>query len=109
MVPVVFEMFKLLGVSECEMQRRVVVLENGLEWAGGPPVSRSDAVNGLKTLAGLINAGGKLDHEERFDGEQAHETVYLCYSSGVSCLILYLVFIHSLCTGTTGNPKGVEV
>ncbi|KAG6884240.1 hypothetical protein C0993_000185 [Termitomyces sp. T159_Od127] len=91
LVPVVFGMFKLLGVSEHEAQRRVVVLENGLEWAGGPPVSRSDAVKGLKTLVGLMNAGGKLDHEERFDGKQANETVYLCYSSG-----------------TTGNPKGVE-
>ncbi|KAG6884239.1 hypothetical protein C0993_000184 [Termitomyces sp. T159_Od127] len=91
LIPVVFEMFKLLGVSEHEARKRVVVLENGLEWAGGPPASRADAAKGLKTLAGLINAGGKLDHEERFDGDQANETVYLCYSSG-----------------TTGKPKGVE-
>ncbi|KAG6891499.1 hypothetical protein C0992_005638 [Termitomyces sp. T32_za158] len=91
LIPVVFEMFKLLGVSELEAQRRIVVLENGLEWAGGPPVSRSDAVRGFMTLVDLFNAGGKLDHEERFEGEQANETAYLCYSSG-----------------TTGSPKGVE-
>ena len=35
---------------------------------------------------------GKLEAEERFDGELADETVYLCYSSG-----------------TTGLGKGVEV
>lgn len=35
---------------------------------------------------------GKLESEERFDGDQADETVYLCYSSG-----------------TTGLSKGVEV
>ncbi|KAG6891501.1 hypothetical protein C0992_005640 [Termitomyces sp. T32_za158] len=88
---VVFAMFELLGISAHEARKRVVVLENSLEWAGGPPASKSDAVRGLKTLAGLINAGAKLAHEERFDGEQANETVYLCYSSG-----------------TTGKPKGVE-
>jgi 4-coumarate--CoA ligase len=36
--------------------------------------------------------GGKLAQEERFDGDQSNETVYLCYSSG-----------------TTGLSKGVEV
>ncbi|KAG6861156.1 hypothetical protein C0995_003165 [Termitomyces sp. Mi166 len=91
LIPVVFEMFKLIGVPEHEARKRVVVMETGLEWAGGPPVPRVGAVKGLKTLAGLIGMGGKLDHEERFDGEQANETVYLCYSSG-----------------TTGKPKGVE-
>jgi 4-coumarate--CoA ligase len=36
--------------------------------------------------------GGKLQEEEKFDGDLADETVYLCYSSG-----------------TTGLSKGVEV
>ena len=34
---------------------------------------------------------GKLVQEEKFPGEQANETILLCYSSG-----------------TTGKPKGVE-
>lgn len=109
LVSVVFDMFKLLGVSEHEARNRVVVLENGLEWAGAPPVPRSDAVKGLKTLAGLINAGGKLDHEEMFDGEQANETVFLCYSSGMSHLVADLCFHSRVYAGTTGKPKGVEV
>ncbi|KAG5721096.1 putative 4-coumarate--CoA ligase 1, partial [Termitomyces sp. T112] len=91
LVSVVLEMFKLLGVAELEARRRIIVLENGLEWAGGPPASKVNAAKGLKTLADLMKAGGKLDREENFDGEQANETVYLCYSSG-----------------TTGRSKGVE-
>lgn len=43
------------------------------------------------TLSDFIGKG-KLEDEEKFDGEKAHETAYLCYSSG-----------------TTGKPKGVEV
>jgi 4-coumarate--CoA ligase len=35
---------------------------------------------------------GKLQEEEKFDGELSNETVYMCYSSG-----------------TTGLSKGVEV
>ncbi|KAG5342590.1 hypothetical protein C0989_012094 [Termitomyces sp. Mn162] len=91
LVHVVFEMFRQLGVPEHEARRRIVVLANGLEWVGGPSATRADAAKGLRTLADLVRAGGKLDHEERFDGDQANETVYLCYSSG-----------------TTGKPKGVE-
>ncbi|KAG6836557.1 hypothetical protein H0H93_006784 [Arthromyces matolae] len=91
LIPVVFEMFKSLNVSDVEARQRIVVLEDGLEWAGGPPSLRRVETKGLKTLADLINGGGTLEHEERFEGEQAHETVYLCYSSG-----------------TTGKPKGVE-
>ncbi|KAG6813535.1 hypothetical protein H0H92_010240 [Tricholoma furcatifolium] len=87
----VFAMFDLLGVPQSEARNRVVVLETGLEWAGGPPRLRIAAAKGLKSLRDLINGGGKLDREESFDGERAKETAYLCYSSG-----------------TTGKPKGVE-
>ncbi|GLB37767.1 putative AMP-binding enzyme C-terminal domain [Lyophyllum shimeji] len=86
----VLAMFKLLGVDAAEARRRIVVLEAALEWAGGPSMPRTALGRGLKTLADLLSLG-KVQEEERFDGRDTHETVYLCYSSG-----------------TTGKPKGVE-
>ncbi|KAG5653509.1 hypothetical protein H0H81_012581 [Sphagnurus paluster] len=90
-LPTVFDMFALLGVPTAEARERIVVMEAALEWAGGPSVPRTAPAIGLKTLADLLDTPGTLDQEERFDGPDAHETVYLCYSSG-----------------TTGKPKGVE-
>jgi 4-coumarate--CoA ligase len=57
-------------------------MTDGLEWAGGP-----GATSIKPDLAHLIKLGdllklGILKGEERFDGEQSVETVYLCYSSG---------------------------
>ena len=94
LIPVVFEMFKLLDVTELEARRRIIVLEKGLEWAGGPSIPRAISAKGLKTLAYLIKTGGKLVHEESFDGKQAHETVYLCYSSGTT---RFFVFNYDFC------------
>ena len=85
LVPVVFAMFKHIGVSEDEARRRVVVLDFG---GNGTRTAREVGVLGLGDLLGH----GALPEEEKFIGSQASETLLLCYSSG-----------------TTGKPKGVEV
>ena len=82
LVGVVLEMFKLKGVSETEARRRIVLAELGGTQA------RKDGLLGLDVLM----SQGALTAEETFEGDQADETTLLCYSSG-----------------TTGNPKGVEV
>lgn len=82
-------------------------MADGLEWAGGPAVPVHPDLSGLLKVADLLNMGS-LEDEEKFDGQLAHETVYLCYSSG-SCLafVKYENLFFNL--GTTGKPKGVEV
>ncbi|TFK74033.1 AMP binding protein [Pluteus cervinus] len=87
-LPVAKEMFKGLGLSEHEANSRLIVLGESLAWAGGPNAPRQ-APN-LLYSEDLLGKN-KLESEVRFDGERAHETLYLCYSSG-----------------TTGKPKGVE-
>ncbi|KAJ7099954.1 AMP binding protein [Mycena belliarum] len=89
-LPVVRAMFAELGLSKAEGDRRIVVLGNDLRWAGGPAAAPAPDAAGLLTLADLL-VRGTLDREEMFEGQDAHETVFLCYSSG-----------------TTGKPKGVE-
>lgn len=85
LIPIVFAMFKHIGVSEDEARRRLVVLDFG---GNGAEVARKVGVLGLSDLLGH----GALPEEEKFSGPQAGETLLLCYSSG-----------------TTGKPKGVEV
>lgn len=97
LVPVVLEMFKLAGLDAAEAKRRIVLCE-------APPPTAPTYVNTNKWGAGLQDANGwgstlsdlvgkgKLQEEEKFEGEDVHETAFLCYSSG-----------------TTGKPKGVEV
>lgn len=89
-LPVVRQTFKELGLSKEEADERIVVLPQSLKWAGGPDVPRHPDATGLRELSDLLGKGA-LPVEERFDGKDTHETVYLCYSSG-----------------TTGKPKGVE-
>jgi 4-coumarate--CoA ligase len=84
-------MFKELGVSLADAQKRIIVLTNDLSWAGGPSASLSTPARGLLQLGDLLKLG-TLPEEEKFNNHLANETVYLCYSSG-----------------TTGKPKGVEV
>ncbi|KAJ6609078.1 AMP binding protein [Mycena sp. CBHHK59/15] len=83
-------MFSELGVSKEEGDDRTIVLGRDLRWAGGPRVTPSPDGAGLLNMEALL-VRGKMDHEEKFEGVAAHETVYICYSSG-----------------TTGKPKGVE-
>ncbi|KAJ7109639.1 AMP binding protein [Mycena crocata] len=89
-ISTVRSMLTELGLSKAEADKRIIVLGNGLEWAGGPTATPAPEAVGLLTLANLLSRG-TLKEEEKFDGSAAHETVYLCYSSG-----------------TTGKPKGVE-
>ncbi|THH12726.1 hypothetical protein EW146_g7421 [Bondarzewia mesenterica] len=81
LVGAALEMFKLRGVSEAEARKRIVLAELSSDKA---------RKGGLLGLEDLISKGA-LEVEEKFEGEQVHETTLLCYSSG-----------------TTGKPKGVE-
>jgi 4-coumarate--CoA ligase len=80
LVNVALGMFKLINVPESEARKRMIIMELGRHG--------SDGMTGLQDLLGK----GSLPSEELFDGDLAHETALLCYSSG-----------------TTGKPKGVEV
>ncbi|KAK0441851.1 AMP binding protein [Armillaria borealis] len=86
-LPVVRAMFEEIGVGADEADARIIVLGKSLKWAGGPDVPRTSSLLHMEDLLGI----GSLEEEEKFDGERAHETALLCYSSG-----------------TTGKPKGVE-
>ncbi|KAJ7432184.1 AMP binding protein, partial [Mycena galericulata] len=86
-ITTVREMFAELGIPKDEGDAWTIVLARDLQWAGGPQAALTPACVGLLTLDDLL-ARGTLAHEEKFDGELADETTYLCYSSG-----------------TTGKPK----
>ncbi|KAF7334756.1 4-coumarate--CoA ligase-like 7 [Mycena sanguinolenta] len=83
-------MFLELGLSRDEADRRTVVMGRDPRWAGGPAATPRLECRGLVTLSDLLVLG-KLQKEEQFEGALAHETAFICYSSG-----------------TTGKPKGVE-
>ncbi|KDR75730.1 hypothetical protein GALMADRAFT_248391 [Galerina marginata CBS 339.88] len=89
-VATVRQTLKDLGLSKSQADKRIVVMTEGLEWAGGPSVPVKPELAGLLTSSNLLKLGA-LREEEKFEGDLANETVYLCYSSG-----------------TTGKPKGVE-
>ncbi|KAK7044883.1 AMP binding protein [Favolaschia claudopus] len=90
-ISVVRAMFSEMGISHQEGDKRTIILGRDLRWAGGPAAPVDADCRGLLTLSDLLS-GGKLNSEAKFEGALAHETVYLCYSSG-----------------TTGKPKGVEL
>ncbi|KAG5220582.1 4-Coumarate:CoA ligase [Salix suchowensis] len=84
-VPVAREMLKDLGLAKSEVDQRIVVLGNGLQWAGNCS-TKTTVEPGLLTLDELLSLG-TLPSEERFDGADTHETVLLCYSSGAVKLL----------------------
>lgn len=104
------EMLKGLGLNNHEADERIVVMSNCLAWAGGPRIPLKSGLSGLLQVSDLLNIG-TLKEEEKFNGNLAHETVYLCYSSGswhvqLFCRIVDILFCFA---GTTGKAKGVEV
>jgi 4-coumarate--CoA ligase len=84
LLPVTLNTFRMLDMDLTDARRRIIVAD----WAISPPPIGVEGFICMKDL--LIK--GSLAEEEKFSGAQAHETVLLCYSSG-----------------TTGQPKGVEV
>lgn len=74
-------MFDQLGVTKAEAAKRIIVLEAGLEWAGGPTSQGRAEAKGLLRMQDLLYRG-VLDKEEKFEGKDCHETAYICYSSG---------------------------
>ena len=84
MLPVVLKMFEQLDIDAMEARRRIIVIDWGIPSA---EVGYKDFVS----LSDLLGKGA-LGEEEKFTGDQVHETAMLCYSSG-----------------TTGKSKGVRV
>ncbi|GJE91446.1 acyl--CoA ligase [Phanerochaete sordida] len=83
LLPVVLDAFKIIHIDPAEARRRIVIADWQLGDAPAVPA-------GFVHMAELLDKG-QLSEEEKFPGEQAHETTLLCYSSG-----------------TTGKSKGVE-
>lgn len=85
LLPTVLEMYHSCGVGA---MKRLIVIEEGVEWVNNlrAPKRGGEVIRFEEMLE-----QGVLEWEEAFDGNLAHETVYMFYSSG-----------------TTGRPKGVE-
>uniref|UniRef100_A0A0W0EX21 Putative AMP binding protein n=1 Tax=Moniliophthora roreri TaxID=221103 RepID=A0A0W0EX21_MONRR len=89
-ITVVRDMFKALQIPQAEGDKRIIVISDSLAWAGGPRSAPRREAAGLLGMEELLTRG-TLTTEAKFDGKDAQETAFLCYSSG-----------------TTGKPKGVE-
>lgn len=87
------KMFKQLGLSQSEGDKRIIVLGAGLEWAGGPAAHRKPETVGILRMEDLLGRG-ILGQEEKFEGRDAHETAYLCYSSGMMVISSSLMHIR---------------
>ena len=82
-VPTVLAALEQLGISRTQGLKRIIVLEAGLGWAGALVASRKPKVTQLLCMQDLLQQGS-LDEEEKFEGQDCHETAYLCYSSGTT-------------------------
>ncbi|TFK50324.1 AMP binding protein [Heliocybe sulcata] len=96
LLPVALKMFEeVYGAKGKEEARKRIIVAGGDGW-GSVTAEEEKRLATTKETEGLTWMQELLEHgtlpcEERFEGDQVHETVYLCYSSG-----------------TTGRPKGVE-
>lgn len=81
-------MFEEIGVKADEADARIIILGKSLKWAGGPSAPRTSSLLHMEDLLGI----GSLEEEEKFDGDRAHETALLCYSS----VSAYLPLRHSV-------------
>ncbi|KAL5639027.1 hypothetical protein ACGC1H_003414 [Rhizoctonia solani] len=82
LVGTLLKAFEVLKVPTKEAQKRVVLMS----FDEAAPKSAS-----IYSQLDVLLKGGRLNEEERFDGDLSDKTVFLCYSSG-----------------TTGLSKGVE-
>ena len=80
-ISVTRETLRNLGLTGDQVDRKIVVLGSSLDWAGGPATPRVAEAAGLLHMEDLLKLG-TLAEEEKFDDQLAHETVFLCYSSG---------------------------
>lgn len=83
LINVVKDMFKLIGTSDEEAHRRIWVMDQ--LWDEGLPKGEYGTENWL----GYLLHKGELDQEEKFDGDCADETAYICYSSGTTVRYLH--------------------
>jgi 4-coumarate--CoA ligase len=80
-ISVTRETLRNLRLTDDQVDRKIVVLGSSLDWAGGPATPRVAEAAGLLHMEDLLKLG-TLAEEEKFDDKLAHETVFLCYSSG---------------------------
>jgi acyl-CoA synthetase (AMP-forming)/AMP-acid ligase II len=94
LVKVVKDMFKLVNISNEEADKRIWIMDN--LWDDNLPKGDYTTRNWL----GYLLRKGELSAEERFDGDRADETVYICYSSGTTVCHperLLLASFHVMC------------
>ena len=84
LAPVALKTLGMAGFRSEDAAKRIVVFADGVYTEPLPPLPFISYQH--------IAEKGRLKEEEKFPGEQADETVLICYSSG-----------------TSGLPKGVEV
>jgi 4-coumarate--CoA ligase len=89
LVPTALQALTLGGLGETEARARVIACDN--DGLADSSISDSSKKAQLLRLTDLLGKGSLLE-EARFEGDDANETAFLCYSSG-----------------TTGKPKGVMV
>ncbi len=113
LVQVVKDMFKLLNVSDEEARRRIWIMDQLWDENLLPPKGGG---YGTENWLGYLFQKGRLDGAEKFDGEDANETAYVCYSSGTTVSQIWSFFLWErddqssflflFILVTTGETKG---
>ena len=86
LVTVALKMFDLIGVPRKEAHQRLWVMDQ--LWDENLPKGQYQTKNWM----GALLKFGELSAEERFDGEDANETAYICYSSGTTVRFMFNFF-----------------